>query len=230
MPLTIFDLDNTLLNGDSDHAWGEHLIHTGWVDAEQHLKRNDRFYAEYQAGTLDIVAYQTFVLAPLVNKPWATLAALRDDFVQTRVVPMISQHTRQLIAHHKQQNDELLIITATNRFVTEPIAELLGIANLIATEPEIIDQKITGKIVGTPSFQDGKITRLHQWLGTDNPDLTDCAFYSDSSNDLPLLQAVGKPVAVDPDEALQTHAEQAGWPIISLRPGAAPIDAFFDKS
>lgn len=227
-PLAIFDLDNTLLNGDSDHAWGEYLIEIGWVDEHLHRKKNNGFYEDYLAGTLDIFAYQSFVLQPLIGKPWDLLSEIRKVFVESHITPLISQKSIDLINSHKAQNHHLLIITATNHFITEPIAALLGIEHLIATEPEWKNQQLTGKITGTPSFQEGKITRLKEWLirqqmiqCLDDPALSTLLnegyFYSDSINDLPLLESVGNPVAVNPDARLMHQANQNDWRIISLK-------------
>ncbi|MCK9187700.1 HAD family phosphatase [Acidithiobacillus sp.] len=223
MALTLFDLDNTLLSGDSDHAWMEFLGSRGIVDTEHFSHLNDRFYAEYQAGTLDIQAFLNFQLAPLAAHPRAHLDAWHREYLQERVLPMISERARALVEEHRQRGDTLVIITATNRFVTAPIAEELGIAHLLATEPEeTASGDFTGRSVGIPCFQAGKVQRLRDWLRTQELDwentLRNSTFYSDSHNDLPLLDTVTHPVAVDPDPRLRAIAEARGWPILSLHP------------
>ncbi len=217
MTLAIFDLDNTLIAGDSDHSFGEYLADIGWVDAEQSRATNDRFYEQYKAGTLDIFEYSAFALKALVGKSPEVLAQLQQDFLANKIASMELPKARALIEQHRGQGHDLLIITATNRFVTTPIAQWLGIEDMLATEPEIINGQITGQVVDTPCFQDGKVTRLKQWLEDYTGTLEGAYFYSDSFNDLPLLRQVDNPVAVDPDDTLRAHAEQAGWPIMSLR-------------
>lgn len=217
MTLALFDLDNTLLAGDSDHAWGEFLVDEGLVDGDEYRRANDRFYQEYLNGELDIYHYQRFVLAPLTRHDMPELQRWRERFIDTRVRPMLQERARALVEKHRRQGHTLVIITATNRFVTEPIAALLGIEHLIATEPEIVDGRFTGDVAGVPSFQEGKVTRLQQWLEQHGHNLDGAWFYSDSHNDLPLLQAVSNPVAVDPDPVLEQHAREAGWPVMSLR-------------
>lgn len=218
MGLAIFDLDNTLLGGDSDHLWGEFLIEQGLVDADHHRTQNDRFYADYQRGDLDIFAYLAFALQPLAGKTQEQLAPLHHRFMADKIAPILLPKADDLVASHRAQGDTLLIITATNRFITAPIAAALGIPNLLASEPEMVDGRYTGRATGVPCFQEGKVTRLRQWLeARDSQWAEGSHFYSDSINDLPLLQAVDHPVAVDPDPRLRAHAEQHGIPIISLR-------------
>lgn len=217
MALAIFDLDHTLLDGDSDHAWGQYLVDQTLVDPAIHKHRNDYFYEQYKAGTLDIHEYLTFTLKPLTEYPLATMLDTRAAFLRDRIAPLISQKSRDLIAQHKNQGDTLLIITATNGFVTYPIAEMLGIEHIIAPEPEFINGAYTGRVIGIPSFQQGKVTRLNEWLAERDIDLTGSYFYSDSHNDVPLLEIVDHPIAVDPDERLTALAQTRGWPIISLR-------------
>lgn len=216
MALAIFDLDHTLLSGDSDHAFGQYLVDRQLVDPAEHQRRNDYFYQQYKAGTLDIHEYLDFALKPLTEHPRALLEAERERFIEERIKPLISQKSRDLIQQHRDAGDTLLIITATNGFVTYPIAEMLGIEHIIAPHPELIDDCYTGRIVGIPSFQDGKVTRLNDWLEQQQLSLAGSYFYSDSHNDLPLLERVDHPVAVDPDDTLKARAEQQGWPIISL--------------
>ena len=216
MALAIFDLDHTLLSGDSDHSWGQYLVDRKLVDPEENKRRNDYFYEQYKAGTLDIHEFLAFALKPLTEHPLEMMLTEREQFLKERIEPLISQKSRDLIQKHKDQGDALLIITATNGFVTHPIAELLGIDDIIAPEPEFVDGAYTGGIVGIPSFQHGKVTRLNSWLEEQQLTLEGSYFYSDSHNDLPLLEIVDNPVAVDPDDTLKAKAEQQGWPIISL--------------
>lgn len=218
MALAIFDLDNTLLGGDSDHLWGEFVIEKGLVDHDVHRRQNDQFYADYCNGTLDIHAYQRFALAPLVGRDPDELAQWHREFMQRHIEPIILPKGLEALERHRQAGDTLMIITATNAFVTRPIAERLGVAHLLATEPERDENGYyTGEIVGIPTFQHGKVERLQQWLDEHGETLAGSWFYSDSHNDIPLLEAVDNPVAVDPDERLRAHAEQQGWPIASFR-------------
>ncbi len=218
MALVLFDLDNTLLAGDSDHTWGEFMVDRKLVDEQAYRKANDQFYQDYLQGKLDIKAHLACCLAPLTEHPMETLHQLREEFVQERIVPMIAKDARELIRRHQEAEDTLMIITATNRFVTEPIAHLLGIDLLLASDVEIKNAQYTGKPVGTPCYQEGKVTRLKQWLD-ENKEITleGSVFYSDSHNDLPLMEIVDKPVAVDPDATLTAIAKERNWPIISLR-------------
>ncbi|WP_028299722.1 HAD family hydrolase [Oceanospirillum beijerinckii] len=217
MSLAIFDLDNTLIAGDSDHAWGEFLVEQGIVDAQVYKDANDRFYQDYLAGTLDIMEYLAFSLAPLAEHEPQQLQRWHQQFMQEKIEPILLNKAFEKLAWHKEQGHFILIITATNRFVTEPIAERLGVHELIAIEPEVIDGRYTGQVAGIPSFKEGKVTRLNKWLEDKDYDLADTWFYSDSHNDLPLLKLVGKPIAVDPDQQLKETAEQSGWPVISFR-------------
>lgn len=217
MALAIFDLDHTLLSGDSDHAWGQFLVDSKIVEPEYYQRQNDYFYEQYKAGSLDILEYLAFALKPLTEQPLETMLALRETFIEQRIKPLITDKARALIAKHKQAGDDLLIITATNAFVTRPIATLLGFKELIAPEPELIDGQYTGGISGIPSFQQGKVTRLEEWLTEKQMSLEGAFFYSDSHNDLPLLNIVDNPIAVDADEILTDTATRNGWPIISLR-------------
>ena len=217
MALAIFDLDNTLLAGDSDHAWGEFLVEEGMVDAEEYRRANDRFYQEYLNGELDILHYLSFALQPLARHDMDKLLALRETFMAKKIRPIMQASAKALLDDHRKQGHTLMIITATNRFVTEPIAEALGIEHLIATEPELINGRYTGEVAGIPSFQEGKVTRLDNWLATHNRTLDGAWFYSDSHNDLPLLKKVDNPVAVDPDPTLEKTARDNGWKVMSLR-------------
>ena len=217
MSLAVFDLDNTLLGGDSDYLWGQFLVEQGLVDSEHYERENQQFYAAYEAGTLDIDEYQGFMLRPLTGRPLAELQAWRERFMAEKIQPILLPKAVELLNQHRAAGDRLVIITATNRFITAPIAERLGVAHLLATEPELVDGRYTGRTVGIPCFQQGKVQRLNQWLADQGLDLSDSWFYSDSHNDLPLLNRVTRPVAVDPDPTLAAHAREQGWPIISLR-------------
>ncbi|APR65450.1 MAG: HAD family hydrolase [Thalassolituus sp.] len=217
MALAIFDLDHTLLSGDSDHAWGQYLVDRGLVDPAIHQQRNDHFYEQYKSGSLDIHEYLEFAMRPLTQYDTEQMLAERERFLIERIDPLITQHARDLIEKHRAAGDVLLIITATNGFVTYPIAARLDIEHIIAPHPEVVDGRYTGKTVGIPSFQGGKVTRLNDWIAEHQHSLEGSYFYSDSHNDLPLLRIVDHPVAVDPDDTLKAAAEAAGWPIISLR-------------
>ncbi len=217
MSLAIFDLDNTLLSGDSDYLWGQFLVEQGLVDGEFYERENQRYYDQYRAGTLDIHEFLAFMLRPLAENPLAELLAWRERFMEEKIQSILLPKAAELLDRHRAAGDSLLIITATNRFITEPIAELLGVPHLLATEPEFADGRYTGRSSGIPCFQHGKVERLSEWLDSTDHDLADSWFYSDSLNDLPLLDRVTYPVAVDPDDALAEHARQRGWPIISLR-------------
>ena len=217
MQLALFDLDNTLLSGDSDFEWAQFLIAQGVLDREVYEARNQAFYDQYKAGTLDIHEFLDFQLKPLSRHPRDQLDAWHREFMATRIRPIVRERARELVARHA--GDLCAIITATNSFVTAPIAREFGVAHLIATEPELRDGAFTGGVSGTPCFRDGKVVRLDQWLAARGLTLAGCErswFYSDSHNDLPLLSRVSDPVAVDPDDTLQRHAEQHGWPVISL--------------
>ncbi|MDX1347466.1 MAG: HAD family hydrolase [Thiomicrorhabdus chilensis] len=217
MALAIFDLDNTLIAGDSDYLWGEFLVKNGYVDGEDFAKQNDRFYQDYQSGSLDIMAYQRFALKPLSEQSMDTLADWHKQFMQTFIDPILLPKAQQLVNKHKKQGDRLLIITATNTFITRPIGKRYGITELLGTEGEIIDNRYTGEVSGTPTFQQGKVTRLNEWLEEQGETLEGSYFYSDSHNDLPLLEIVDFPVVVDADDTLSAIAKQKGWPAISLR-------------
>jgi HAD superfamily hydrolase (TIGR01490 family) len=227
MRLAIFDLDHTLLAGDSDYLWGAFLVEQGRVDREVYERENQRFYEQYKDGTLDIEEFARFSLAPLAAAAPGEMERLRERFIAERIDPIVAPLAPALIERHRLAGDELLIMTATNRFITEPIAQLLGVDTLIATEPERIDGRYTGRLSGVPNFRDGKVRRLEQWLAEQGTSASHVTFYSDSHNDLPLLLRADAPVAVDPDERLAVEAARRGWPVISLRgepvqPGAAP--------
>ncbi len=218
MRLALFDLDNTLLAGDSDFEWAQFLISKGVLDREIYEARNQAFYDQYKAGTLDIHEFLDFQLKPLARHGRAQLDSWHAEFMHDRIIPMVASGTPELLQRHA--NDVRMIVTATNSFVTAPIARHLGVAHLIATEPEQCDGEFTGRVAGLPSFKEGKVTRLEAWLagqGKTWADVAESWFYSDSLNDLPLLGRVHHPVAVDPDATLRRHAEAHGWPVISLR-------------
>ncbi|MBB3143567.1 histidinol-phosphatase [Halomonas organivorans] len=217
MSLAIFDLDNTLLSIDSDHAWGEFLLEQGAVDPVAYKEANDRFMADYEAGTLDMKEFLSVALKPLADNSPEQLAAWHQQFMASKIEPHILPRGEELIARHRARGDTLLIITATNRFITGPIAERLGVDDLIAVEPEMVEGRYTGRVSGVPSYREGKVTRLEAWLTDRDHTLHDAWFYSDSHNDLPLLEQVDHPVAVDPDATLRQAAEARGWRVISLR-------------
>ena len=220
MKLALFDLDNTLLNGDSDFEWSQFLIRIGVLDRELFEARNQAFYDHYKAGTLDIHEFLDFQLKPLSRHARKTLDEWHRQFMREQVVGMITQPARDLVERHRAAGDVCVIITATNSFVTAPIAREFGVEHLIATEPEHRDGEFTGNVADVPCFREGKITRLENWLaarGWDMDSFADSTFYSDSLNDLPLLAKVKNPVAVNPDPTLRAHAEQHGWRIINLR-------------
>lgn len=217
MALAIFDLDNTLIAGDSDHSWGEFLVAQSIVDSNLYKVMNDKFYADYESGNLDIFAYLEFSIEPLTRLPMKDLHQLHKLFMQNVVTPMMLNQASNLINHHRKAGDRILVITSTNRFIVEPICLALGIDEVIATDLEIVNGKYTGNIIGTPTFQEGKVERFNQWLEEQNESNDGSYFYSDSINDLPLLLEVENPIAVDPDSALRKEAESRNWKIISLR-------------
>ncbi len=217
MSLTIFDLDNTLLHGDSDYEWGQFLVAKKLVDEKEYEIANKVFYDDYKNGTLDIIKFSAFSFKPLSIRTMEELDKLHKEFMHDIIVPMIATGSRELIKKHHDLGDTLLIITATNGFVTRPIASELGIENILATEPLIVDGRYTTEVDGTPCFQEGKITRLNQWLESSNETMENSTFYSDSYNDISLLETVDTPIAVDPDEKLREIAKQRDWEIISLR-------------
>lgn len=221
--LAIFDLDHTLLADDSDHLWGQFLVREGVVDADEYTRANAAFYEDYKNGCLDIHAFARFSIEPLVRLGEAALRPLRDRFVAEVIEPIIAPAAPALLERHRMGGDTLLIITATNKFITEPIGRLLGVDDLLATDPEVVDGRYTGRIAGTPCYQDGKRVRLEAWRARQPDPYEHLTFYSDSHNDLPLLRHVHAPVAVDPDPQLLKAAQAAGWPVISLREAPASI-------
>ncbi|SDU25432.1 histidinol-phosphatase [Halopseudomonas salegens] len=217
MALAIFDLDNTLLGGDSDHLWGEFIVEQRIVDPAVYKERNDAFFNDYLAGRLDIQIYLSFCLQPLAEHSAEQLVAWHAQFMREKIEPIMLPAARELIRKHRDAGDTLMIITATNRFITAPIARAFGIDILLATECEKADGRYTGHSTDIPCFRDGKVTRLDRWMLENSQSLDDSWFYSDSINDLPLLSLVDHPVAVDPDDKLRAHAEANGWQVLSLR-------------
>ena len=217
MALAILDLDNTLIAGDSDHSWGEFLVDQNIVDRQLYKRMNDKFYADYESVCLDIFAYLEFSLEPLTRFTLEELDKLHQQFMRDVIEPMKLGQAEALINHHRQAGDRILVITSTNRFIVEPICKSLGIDEIIATDLQIIDRKYTGKVEGTPTFKEGKITRFNQWLTAQKTSSEGSYFYTDSINDMPLLMEVAYPIAVDPDPALRKEAESRSWKTISLR-------------
>ena len=220
MDLVLFDLDNTLLAGDSDFEWAQFLISKGVLDREVYEARNQTFYDQYKAGTLDIFEFLEFQLKPLARHSRAQLDAWHREFLDTRIRPMMTPQSQALVKEHLASGAVVAIVTATNSFVTGPIARAFGIPHLVATIPAQENGAFTGKPRGTPAFKAGKIERVEAWLeslGLCWESFGKSSFYSDSHNDLPLMKKVNNPVAVDPDDTLRAHATAQGWPVISLR-------------
>lgn len=219
MQLALFDLDNTLISGDSDFEWAQYLISKGVLDPEVHEAKNQYFYEQYKAGTLDIDEFLDFQLQPLARHPRSQLDAWHDEFMDTRIRPLISEQARSLVRSHQENGDLCALVTATNSFITGPICLEFGLSHLIATIPAQENGQFTGKPRGTPSFREGKIVRVEAWLeamGFWWGNFERSWFYSDSLNDLPLLSRVSDPVAVDPDNTLLNHARTAGWQVLNL--------------
>ncbi|MCM2492134.1 HAD-IB family hydrolase [Burkholderia glumae] len=221
--LALFDLDHTLIPTDSDHEWGRFIVKLGLVDADSYTRQNDRFYADYQAGTLDIQAYLAAVLAPLAQHSRAQLDAWHEQYMREVIRPVMLPAARELVREHQQAGDLCCIVTATNAFVTRPIAQAFGVETLIACEVETVDgdpaSALTGRATGTPSFREGKIARTEAWLASLGKRLADFErsyFYSDSHNDIPLLEKVTDPVATNPDDTLRAHAREHGWRVLDL--------------
>lgn len=217
MTLAIFDLDNTLIAGDSDHLWGDFLVERGLVDVKKYKATNDRFYQDYKDGRLDIEAYLSFALRPLAEHALSNLLDWREEFLAEKIAPIMLPAAARLLQKHRDQGHTLMIITATNDFITGPIAEQLGVDHLIATQAKMENERYTGDIEGVPCYREGKVLRLHDWLRQTGESLADSWFYSDSHNDLPLLEQVTHPVAVDPDPVLAQHVREHGWSTMSLR-------------
>ena len=220
MNLALFDLDNTLLSGDSDFEWSQFLVEQGVLDRELFEAKNLAFYEQYKAGTLNIEEFLDFQLRPLARHARKVLDEWHAEFMRRKVRPMMGQMARDLVSKHQTAGDMCVIVTATNSFVTAPIAREFGVAHLIATDPEEKNGEFTGRVAGTPSFREGKVLRMESWLaerGWGWGSFEESWFYSDSLNDLPLLSKVSRPIAVDPDPTLRAHAEKQGWAVISLR-------------
>ena len=218
MPLAIFDLDNTLIGGDSDYLWGEFLCDEGIItDRESFQKMNDYFYHQYEIGELDIYAWAEFSFKVLSEHSFDKLNQLRKDFMETKIRPIFLEKAQNCIDNHKKNGDSVLVITASNTFVTQPIVEMYGIEHLLATEPEFVSGRFTGKVSGIPCFQSGKIDNLMPWLETNNENLIGSYFYSDSHNDLPLLELVDNPVAINGDPILMVAANENGWKNLDWR-------------
>lgn len=220
MQLCLFDLDNTLLSCDSDYEWGQFLIDRGVLDRETYEGRNRTYYAQYAAGTLDIHEYLEFALRPLADHTREELSNWLASFVGERILPQISRQARALVRELLDSGALCAVVTATNSFVTAPIARVFGVKHLLATEPETIRGRFTGRVAGTPCFREGKVQKVDEWLsnlGLTLGGFSHSEFYSDSHNDLPLLERVSRPVVVDPDQQLAAEAKRRGWPVISLR-------------
>ena len=218
MGLALFDLDNTLIAGDSDHLWGDFLVSEGLVDPVKYKALNEHYYQQYQQGQLDIDEYLSFALGPMAGMTPETLSTLQDKFLKKHVEPILLDAAFDLLQAHRIKGDTLIIITATNTLVTQPIADRLGVEHLIGCEAELKDGRYTGKPEGVPSFGEGKVQRIKAWCTEHQILFEDAVFYSDSHNDLPLLRTVSRAIAVDPDDLLRVEAQQCGWEIISLRP------------
>ncbi|MGA9852254.1 MAG: HAD family hydrolase [Gammaproteobacteria bacterium] len=217
MKLALFDLDHTLLDGDSDDLWYRFLAEQGVVDGAHFIAERARFSADYRAGRLKVLDFYNFVLKPLAENPSQQLHAWRRRFVMERILPRITPAARALLAKHRTAGHTLAIITATNRFITEPIAAELGVQHLLATEPEHDGTHFTGRVSGVPCFREGKLIHLQEWLHRENLVPMETWFYSDSHNDLPLLESVNHPAAVNPDAVLAQTALERHWPILHIR-------------
>lgn len=217
MTLALFDLDNTLIGGDSDYLWGEFVVSKSLVDVEEYQRLNHEFYLDYINGSLDVPAYLRFSMAPLAKIEPELLAQLHSEFMRECIDPIWLTKAETLIKQHRDFGRQVAVITATNRFIVEPIVQRFGVENLICSEPEILNGRYTGNFVGEPCFAEGKVIKIEEWLAANSLDLNSSWFYSDSHNDLPLLRKVTRPIAVDPDEKLKEIAQENDWQIISLR-------------
>ena len=217
MTLALFDLDNTLLSGDSDYEWGRFLVTKKLVDEVEYEAANVRFYEQYKQGKLDIHEFSAFSFKPLSMRSMEELSELHQEFMQEVISPLMGDKAKSLVERHRQKGHTLIVITATNSFITAPIVKAFGIDHLLATEPKIRKGRYTTEVNGTPCFHQGKVARLDAWLAENNRSLEGSYFYSDSHNDLPLLEKVTFPVAIDPDEKLEKIAKQRAWKIASLR-------------
>ena len=217
MSLTLFDLDNTLITNDSDFLWGQYLVEHNIVDAQEYEDKNRQFFEDYEQGHLDIDSYLKFSLKPLTQHSAEQLYQWREHYVSNVIEPLIAPGTPALLERHRQQGDTLMIISATNLFITEPIARLLDVPHILSTRPEKINGRYTGNYIGQPTFQQGKVLALQAWLEQHGMDLSGSTFYSDSHNDLPLLEQVENPVGVNPDEQLLAICQEREWPVMDLR-------------
>lgn len=216
MTLALFDLDNTLLSGDSDYEWGQFLVRKHLVNKKTYEAANIRFYEQYKQGKLDIYEWSAFTFKPLAERSMKTLAQLHQEYMQQVIQPLMGDIAKAVIEQHRQLGHTLIVITATNSFVTRPIVDAFDIEHLIATESKIINGRYSTQVEGIPCFNQGKVERLTAWLKQHNESLKGSYFYSDSHNDLPLLEKVDHPIAVDPDETLKALATQRGWKITSF--------------
>lgn len=219
MKLALFDLDNTLLPIDSDHGWSQFLIDLGVLDRQAFESRNNQFYEQYKAGILDIYEFLDFQLLPLKNHPRKQLDQWHEQFMDQVIRPNIKPSALDLVTKHRDAGELCMVITATNSFITKPIVKEFGIEELIATEPEVVDGEFTGRVTGEPSFRDGKVTRITEWMKQRNQSwdsFEGITFYSDSINDLPLLEKATAPVAANPDEKLLAIAKARNWPVLEL--------------
>ena len=221
--LALFDLDHTLLPIDSDHEWGRFLVKIGVVDADYYATENERFYADYKAGRLDIDAFLAFALKPLSEHSRAQLNEWHAQFMHEVINPNLRSSAFDIVKKHQDQNDICCVVTATNSFVTRPIVQAFGIQHLIATEPEVLGDPATGnfsgKVAGTPNFREGKVIRVESWLSAEKlswSSLEKSYFYSDSINDLPLMEKVTQPIPTNPDQSLRAKAMEKGWSILEL--------------
>jgi len=219
--LALFDLDHTLLDGDSDSLWGRFLVKEGAVDAAEYQREGARYMADYRAGRLDIHEFLAFGLRPLKDNTPERLEGWRARFMRECVLPRIPAGSRELLQRHRESGHTLVIITATNSFITAPVAAEFGVDALIATEPEREGARFTGRVAGLPCFREGKVKKLDAWLAERGATPEETWFYSDSHNDLPLLERVQHPVAVNPDEVLSRTAAERGWPTMTLKLDAA---------
>jgi len=217
MALAIFDLDHTLLDGDSDYLWGKYMVANKIADKAEYQRKNKAFLRDYQRGQLDNEQYLRFALNPLTLHSIDNLYHWRADYVKNWIKPIIAKGTHDLLQQHRDQGDTLIIVSATNLFITEPIAELLGVSHILSTEPEIINNRYTGRYLGIPTYKEGKVVALNAWLEDSEHRLANSYFYSDSINDLPLLEQVSTPIAVNPDNELEIIAATRGWEILDLR-------------
>jgi HAD superfamily hydrolase (TIGR01490 family) len=217
MPLALFDLDNTLIGGDSDYLWGEFLCEIGAVDKEYYQDQNKYFYEQYCLGKLDIYAYSAFSMEPLSRYSMNELGKFHKQFMHEKIEPLFLLEAEKVVNKHRNNGDTIAVITASNNFVTAPIVNLLGIENLLATELEKISGSYSGKVLGTPCYKHGKVEKLKMWMERTGESIANSTFYSDSHNDLPLLELVTNPIAVNPDDELMKISIERGWTVLDWR-------------